>query len=178
MNKNGRISPKVNYHRGNWTWKRLHQESMFEQMCHYMPIIHLQTKPFLHTFKVNCAFWTVISTIHLNFQLAANAPVSGRATYPGISFCKIPFGIQNSYSVRILFLAHGFNVVRLNPPNSSPRWCILVVFNLRYFNLKLAGNSVNSSYGSLFIFPVISPPNIPFSLIPKRKTKNMFVQKY
>lgn len=75
MNKNGRISPKVNYHRGNRTWKRLHQESVFEQMCHYMPIIHLQTKPFLHTFKVNCAFGTVISIIYLNFQLATNAPM-------------------------------------------------------------------------------------------------------
>lgn len=160
MNKNGRISPKVNYHRGNRTWKRLNQESMFEQMCHYMPIIHLQTKPFLHTFKVNCAFWTVISTEHLNFQLATNAPVSERVTSSGISLCKIPFGIQNSYPLNTEFffiLAHGFNVVRLNPPNSSLCWCIQDFFNLRYFNLKLAGNCVNSNYASWLIFPVISP---------------------
>lgn len=177
MNKKGRISPKVNYHRGNGTWKRLHQESMFEQMCHYTPVIHLQTKPFLHTLKVNCVFWTVVSTIYLNFRLA-NKCTSARESH----LFRNPL-LQDSlwdtefilFEHRILFVAHGFNVVRLNPPNSCLRWCILGFLNFSYFNLKLAGNCVNSNYGSLLIFPVISPLIIPFSLIPERKNKNMFV---
>lgn len=44
---------------------------------------------------------------------------------------------------RIIFLAHGFNVVRLNSPNSCLYCYILGFSNLRYFNLKLTVSCVN-----------------------------------
>lgn len=60
-----------------------------------------------------------------------------------------------------VFLAHGFNVARLNPPNGCLHWCILGFNNLRHFNLKFAVSSVNWNYGSPLVFPVISLQILP-----------------